>query len=140
MDVFTVPSRVYNEIDFKCSKHLSFSNWFSTFNSYDDDHDYDDIDEDDPNIVLKDDSQFKKPAHLSSYRLKDEPKREKKDSKTGKEVSVPSGSFANWCARIFQPSYMFYGGESNFNPVLFFHITTLADGYVGGVMSNIVMT
>jgi len=48
--------------------------------------------------------------------------------------------FREWLKLVFQPSHQRIFGEYQMNPVIFFHITKLSPGYVGGLISCLTYT
>ena len=43
--------------------------------------------------------------------------------------------FQKWLKRVFRPSNQIIVGEFEFNPDLYFHLTKLSPGYIGGLIN-----
>ena len=55
-------------------------------------------------------------------------------------VKKRTAPFREWLKLVFQPSHQRIFGELQMNPVIFFHITKLSPGYVGGLISHLTYT
>ena len=51
--------------------------------------------------------------------------------------NLEKGRFVKWLKKTIKPSHQRIFGEGQLNPVIFFHLTKLSPGYVGGVISGL---
>ena len=58
------------------------------------------------------------------------------DVKDNIETLEKEARFQKWLKTIFRPSYQYFFGERQLNPFLYFHLTKLSPGFVGGVISS----
>jgi len=67
----------------------------------------------------------------------DENDKEKKPLTEEEEKDNRRSQFVKWLKKTFQPSHQHIFGDGQLNPVLFFHLTELSPGYVGGLISGL---
>ena len=48
--------------------------------------------------------------------------------------------FQKWLKRVFRPSNQHFFGADQLNPVLYFHLTKLSKGFVGGLINRLTYT
>jgi len=60
------------------------------------------------------------------------------DEGKGNELQRKKGGeihFQKWLKKVFRPSHQRIYGDGHLNPVLYFHLTKLSSGYIGGLIS-----
>ena len=56
------------------------------------------------------------------------------------QVQKSKMEFQKWLKKVFRPSNQHFFGEEQLNPVLYFHLTKLSNGYIGGLINRLVYT
>jgi len=56
------------------------------------------------------------------------------------ETQDKKARFQRWLKEVFRPSHQHIFGEDQLNPVLYFHLTKLSPGYVGGLINGLLYT
>jgi len=56
------------------------------------------------------------------------------------ETQDKKAQFQKWLKKAFRPSHQHIFGDTQLNPVLYFHLTRLSPGYLGGLISGLTYT
>jgi len=62
------------------------------------------------------------------------------DDEDDNEIQERKAQFQKWLQKLFKPSHQRIFGDEQLNPVLYFHLTKLSPGYIGGLISGLTYT
>jgi len=77
---------------------------------------------------------------MNNHGILDDDNDDEYDEDENNENQEGEVRFQIWLKKVFRPSHKQIFGDGQLNPVLYFHLTKLSSGYIGGLISGLTYT